>query len=89
MAKDKNVKQLVAVPQAPQEPVKTQNIEIEFYEWVNDRFDDDEPPQRVKRVLYNIMGHQVGQHWVAIITSEDETIVYQAHDIKSIRVWKE
>lgn len=81
MAKDKNVKQLVAVPQAPQEPVKTQNIVLEIYE-------DD--IGEYKTVGYkNILGHQVGQQWVAVLTSEDETLVFRAVDVKSIRVWKE
>lgn len=86
MAKDKNVKPLVAVPQAPQEPVKAQSIELVFYE-ADPNIEDTYIPQ--KMVFTNIIGHQVGQHWVAVITSEDETLVYAAQLIKSIRVWKE
>lgn len=41
------------------------------------------------RTFNNIVGHQVGQHWVAVITSEDETLVFRASDIQAIRVWKE
>ena len=80
MAKEKNVQPLVAVPQAPQEPVKTQNIVLEIY---------DNAGQYINFEYKNIIGHQVGQQWVAVITSEDETLVFRSNDVKSIRVWKE
>lgn len=81
MAKEKNVQPLVAVPQAPQEPIKTQNIVLRMY--------DAEARDYVTVKYKNIIGHQVGQQWVAVITSEDETLVFKSDSIESIRVWKE
>ena len=44
---------------------------------------------RETKTFLNIIGHQVGQQWVAVITSEDETLVFSAGEVKQIRVWKE
>jgi hypothetical protein len=75
---NKKPQALAAVPQAPQPPEKQQNMSITF--WDGD----------IGTLTYqNIIGHQVGQHWVAVITSEDETIVFSAGEVKQIRVWKE
>lgn len=34
----------------------------------------------------NIKGHQVGQHWVAVFTEDDKTVVLPASRIKRIIV---
>lgn len=60
---------------------KNQHITLEVY--------DQESGGWTHITYTNIIGHQVGQTWVAVITSEDETLVYKAENVLTIRVWKE
>jgi hypothetical protein len=62
---------------------KKQNMTITFWDYAG-----GEEVRKTKTFL-NIIGHQVGQQWVAVITSEDETLVFSAGEVKQIRVWKE
>ena len=78
MTQKKNTKELVIVPPAPE---KKQHIVLEIY--------DAEQGRYINVEYKNIIGHQVGQQWVAVITSEDETLVFKSDSINSIRVWKE
>ena len=34
----------------------------------------------------DINGHQIGQHWVAIMASNGDTLLYKSEDIKQIRI---
>ncbi len=61
---------------------KKQNMTITFWDYADDE-------ARKEQTFLNIIGHQVGQQWVAVITSEDETLVFAASEVKQIRVWKE
>lgn len=74
---NKNIK---AVEQAPVVD-KKQNMTITFWEYIDD--------ERRSQTFLGIIGHQVGQQWVAVITSEGETLVFAASEVKQIRVWKE
>ena len=71
------------IQEAKQVEQKIQNITLRGY------FNDDEGGGIQDRVFNNIIGHQVGQHWVAIFQDENTTIIFAAHQIYSIRVWKE
>jgi hypothetical protein len=74
---NKNIK---AVEQAPVVD-KKQNITLEVY---------DAESGTYKHVQYDdIIGHQVGQNWVAVLLRDDETIIIPSMEIKQIRVWKE
>lgn len=74
MANKKNI--VALAPQQPEAPETAQNITLrmmdEFYEPCTVEFKD-------------IVGHQVGQHWVAIL-EKDTTHVYPAHKIEKITV---
>jgi hypothetical protein len=76
---NKNIK---AVEQAPVVD-KKQNMTITFWDYAAGE------EVRETKTFLNIIGHQVGQQWVAVITSEDETLVFSAGEVKQIRVWKE
>ena len=60
-----------------------QTLTIELFEEFN------EGEYEYKNLVYefvNIKGHQVGQHWVAIFTEDNKTVILPASRIKRIIV---
>ena len=79
MAKEKN--NIVKLDKNEQEAPKLQTIQIEFEPYLFEA-ENHEP---TVLTFENIIGHQIGQHWVAIIKA-DENIIYPAAGIRRIRV---
>lgn len=75
----KNDNKIVAIPQ--QEKPKLQTMYITFSAYA---LGDDQHEQET-REFTDIIGHQIGQNWVAVV-KEKENIVFPAAGIISIRV---